>query len=233
MFKDIESNRWSKDDIEFAVRMGFLQGFPDDTFRPTEFVTREQFAAILRRALLFPWSKVVAIAEESVVYLAGKNGDHGTGTIVQGNYIITAAHVIGDRLMMGAKLRNGQIYNAVLVKKHDKADLAILRLETPEVFPCLRLSENSDIKSTEEILTIGHPHNETWKACSGKISREQVPNQPWEFEMKLEVRSGNSGGPVINQQGDIIGVVVQTTGTELGEAISVVYFKDWIKECFQ
>lgn len=50
-FKDVEETRWSKEAIDFCVERGLLVGFEDGTFRPTEFVTREQFAVILQRIL--------------------------------------------------------------------------------------------------------------------------------------------------------------------------------------
>lgn len=50
-FKDVEEGRWSKDAIDFCVERGLLVGFEDGTFRPTEFVTREQMAIILQRIL--------------------------------------------------------------------------------------------------------------------------------------------------------------------------------------
>jgi hypothetical protein len=50
-FKDIEETRWSKEAIDFCVEKGLLVGFEDGTFRPTEFVTREQMAIILQRIL--------------------------------------------------------------------------------------------------------------------------------------------------------------------------------------
>ena len=50
-FKDISNDRWSKPAIDRCVNEGLLLGFPDGTFRPTEYVTREQFAQILTRIL--------------------------------------------------------------------------------------------------------------------------------------------------------------------------------------
>ena len=50
-FKDVEQNRWSKPAIDRCVNEGLLVGFEDGTFRPTEYVTREQFAQILTRIL--------------------------------------------------------------------------------------------------------------------------------------------------------------------------------------
>lgn len=50
-FKDVEKDRWSKPSIDFCVEKGLLIGFEDGTFRPTEFVTREQIAIILQRIL--------------------------------------------------------------------------------------------------------------------------------------------------------------------------------------
>lgn len=51
VFKDIEETRWSKEAIDFCVEKGLLVGFEDGTFRPTEYVTREQMAIILQRIL--------------------------------------------------------------------------------------------------------------------------------------------------------------------------------------
>lgn len=50
-FKDVEDTRWSKEAIDFCAEKGLLVGFEDGTFRPTEFVTREQLAIILQRIL--------------------------------------------------------------------------------------------------------------------------------------------------------------------------------------
>lgn len=50
-FKDVEKDRWSKPAIDRCVNEDLLLGFPDNTFRPTEYVTREQFAQILTRIL--------------------------------------------------------------------------------------------------------------------------------------------------------------------------------------
>ena len=49
MFKDIEPDRWSFKDIEWCVNKGYLKGFPDETFRPEEPITREQLAVVLKR----------------------------------------------------------------------------------------------------------------------------------------------------------------------------------------
>lgn len=50
-FKDVEETRWSKSAIDYCVEQGLLVGFEDGTFRPTEFVTREQVAVILQRIM--------------------------------------------------------------------------------------------------------------------------------------------------------------------------------------
>ena len=49
MFKDVEDTRWSKNDIEWAVDIGIVEGFEDNTFRPAEAITREQACVIIRR----------------------------------------------------------------------------------------------------------------------------------------------------------------------------------------
>ena len=49
MFKDVETSRWSYDDIKWALDNNIVNGFEDGTFRPEEFVTREQFCAMLKR----------------------------------------------------------------------------------------------------------------------------------------------------------------------------------------
>lgn len=49
MFKDVDTSRWSYEDIEWASKNNIIKGFEDGTFRPIEFVTREQLCAVLRR----------------------------------------------------------------------------------------------------------------------------------------------------------------------------------------
>ena len=165
------------------------------------------------------------------------NAVSGTGFIISGDgYILTNNHVVKDAKSSGAditvKLWDGSEYKAALVGTEGRdSDVAVLKIEAEGLTP-VTLGSSADMKVGEQIYVVGNPLGElTYTMTSGIISaldREIATEKNVSidmFQLDAAVNSGNSGGPVYDAQGRVIGIVTakyQSTGVEgLGFAIPI------------
>lgn len=188
------------------------------------------------------WEQVEKLATETSVYIQSGLA-HGTGVLLKDGYILTAKHVTGGRELVGIKTKNNKQLNAYIVESHPTADLILYRLvgDSKDLLN-LKISAQS-VVSNQELLTVGHPKNKTWDMKRGAVCRVQIPSQPWEFDHSVPVESGNSGGALVDQFGEVVGIVVQSTSVNVmkngvfelvqgGEAINVNHpiIKDWLNK---
>ncbi len=134
----------------------------------------------------------------------------GTGVIIRTNgYIITNAHVVGDLENIIVILSNGKAYQARLKAIDEKTDLALVKIDKGGLTPAT-LGEMSDIKVGEEIVAIGTPLSLTLRnsATKGIISGMNCSIQSdYRFiQSDAAINGGNSGGPIVNMQGKVIGI---------------------------
>ena len=165
------------------------------------------------------------------------NAVSGTGFILSADgYILTNYHVVEDARRSGAdgtvKLYDGSEYPAVIVGvEGTQSDIALLKIEAEGLTP-VTLGNSDDMKVGEQAYVVGNPLGElTYTLTSGIISaldREIATERNVRvhmFQLDAAINSGNSGGPVYNERGEVIGVVTakyKAAGIEgLGFAIPV------------
>ena len=134
----------------------------------------------------------------------------GTGVIIRTNgYIITNAHVVGDLENIIVILSNGKAYQARLKAIDEKTDLALVKIDKGGLTPAT-LGEMSDIKVGEEIVAIGTPLSLTLRnsATKGIISgmNRSIQSDYRFIQSDAAINGGNSGGPIVNMQGKVIGI---------------------------
>jgi serine protease Do len=136
----------------------------------------------------------------------------GTGFAVSENgYIITNEHVIDDALSITVIFPDNQLYEAELVQSYEEYDLALLKIEGDEL-PFLNLAPTSSFGEKEHVYFIGNPLYFNGIANEGEIigltdAASILGNV---IMMDAPVYRGNSGSPVINEDGAVIGVVFAT-----------------------
>lgn len=158
-----------------------------------------------------------------ISYKVGKKDAGGTGFMIRPGLIATNAHVIEsalpEELMVSypsAKDIAKNNYPAKVVYFDRKRDLAFLAVE-PKV-PALRLADNFEFKSGKGITIIGCPGvgNLTLRnaVTTGVLSTEsEVEKMPY-FQLDASVNPGNSGGPVMDSRGQVVGVVTLKANQE-------------------
>lgn len=195
------------------------------------------------------YKDLVATCKPAVVGIAAINGRYqsiGTGVCIKnGAYILTNNHVVEDGNVINLYLSDGKTANASIVWRDTSSDLAMLKSSVN--IPYLPVAANGSYQSGDEVVAIGTPLDLAFKhsATKGIISATNrtisVDNDYGEtalynlIQHDASINPGNSGGPLINMNGEVIGInTVKVTDAEgMGFAIPVDTFKPVIERVAQ
>jgi serine protease Do len=157
----------------------------------------------------------------------------GSGVIVTNEgHIITNSHVVTDREgnqvdQIEVQLSDGQTKKARLVGADSEVDLAVLKIDDPDVKP-LKLADSDTVQPGDFVLAIGNPFGFEETVTDGIISSKMRPNRSDAFGDLLQtnaaINPGNSGGPLINLRGEVIGIntaIASTTGGSQGIGFAI------------
>src|SRR5213080_1862049 len=157
----------------------------------------------------------------------------GSGVIVTNEgHIITNSHVVTDREgnqvdQIEVQLSDGQTKKARLVGADSEVDLAVLKIDNPNVKP-LKLADSDMVQPGDFVLAIGNPFGFEETVTDGIISSKGRPNRSDFFgdliQTNAAINPGNSGGPLINLRGGVIGIntaIASTTGGSQGVGFAI------------
>jgi len=163
----------------------------------------------------------------------------GTGFIFdEGGYILTNEHVIhGARTVKVRLLGKERLIPARIVGAHYEMDLAVLQIPISRGTSVLKLARADDIRVGEWVLAIGNPLGLDHSVTVGIISAKERPitigdrHYPHLLQTDAAINRGNSGGPLINLQGEVVGVntAVSQSSQGIGFAIAVDVVRDVLK----
>ena len=129
------------------------------------------------------------------------------------DYVITNWHVIRGTKNIKVKFLNGEKINAELLLKDPQNDIAFLKLErSPELPPSdLKIGDSSKVRLGDKVFTIGYPAHwvmgQNPKYTSGDVNAlSGIKDDPTVFQISVQIQPGNSGGPLFNQSGEVIGI---------------------------
>jgi serine protease Do len=135
----------------------------------------------------------------------------GSGFVVDPKGIVlTNDHVVRNAGKVQVTLQDGRKFTARDIKRDPKTDLAIVRLDAKEPLPYLELGNSAEMEIGDRVLAIGAPLGMTGTVTSGIISakgRDIHLNMYEDFlQTDAAINPGNSGGPLVNLNGQVIGV---------------------------
>jgi len=154
----------------------------------------------------------------------------GSGVIVSPDgYIITNNHVIEDSKQLEVKTNDNKVYEAELVGTDPSTDIAVLKiLDAKKDFSFVRFADSDQTKIGEWVLAVGNPFNLTSTVTAGIISakaRDLFDGKNQSFiQTDAAVNMGNSGGALVNTEGDLIGIntaITSETGSYIGYSFAV------------
>lgn len=182
----------------------------------------------------------VTKAGESVVKIYGDNacgsGVEGTGWVVADGYVVTNAHVVAGVGTPSVLVGVGQVA-AQVVGYDPRIDLAVLHVDTGGMAP---LPMSTEAGESDPVAILGFPNDGPFDIQAGRIRSQQKLRSPdiygqgasirEVFSLRGLVRPGNSGGPVLDKQGRVVGVVfaASLTDADTGYALTAEQTSDLV-----
>ena len=137
----------------------------------------------------------------------------GTGMLMDGEgNILTNNHVVDGATEINVLLANGNSYPAKLVGTDSKTDLAVIRISTDEKLPSVTFGDSDKMEVGDWVVAIGHPRGLDQTVTQGIISAKHRRGvlDPSSYQDYLQtdaaINPGNSGGPLLNLDGQVVGV---------------------------
>ena len=139
----------------------------------------------------------------------------GSGVLVKDDVVLSAAHVVGNAEEIMVQFYDGEAIPAKVERMSRVADVTLLRLDKPPVNPQVAVVGNSDeTRIGDEIFVVGAPMGMPYSlsrgVISGRHSKKDISSDgkmTEYFQTDASINTGNSGGPMYNYRGELIGIV--------------------------
>ncbi len=155
----------------------------------------------------------------------------GTGVIIDPRgYIVTNLHVVEDVSRIEVTLADGATAIAKLLNYDPETDLALIKIPTSKDLPTIEFGTSSDLMRGETVIAIGNPfgyQNTVTQGIISALNRNIPVNGTQEYknliQTNADINPGNSGGPLLNLDGEVIGinVAVRVGAQGIGFAIPI------------
>ncbi len=167
----------------------------------------------------------------------------GSGVIIDGDkgLIITNAHVIANTGIIKVVLKDEREFEAQIVGADPDFDLAVLRIKSNEPTPAIQMGSSDDLMIGETVIAIGNPFGFSHTVTTGVISAlnrsirtdERVYHQF--IQIDASINPGNSGGPLLNINGELIGIntAIYAKAQGIGFAIPISKAKKIISDLIE
>ena len=154
----------------------------------------------------------------------------GSGFIVTPDgYILTNAHVVADAEQVTVKMNDRREYAAKVVGVDQRTDVAVIKIDAKNL-PTVRIGDPAKLKPGEWVLAIGSPFGFENSATAGIVSAtsRSLPNEGNNYvpfiQTDVAVNPGNSGGPLFNLAGEVVGInsqIFSRTGGYMGLSFAI------------
>lgn len=199
----------------------------------SEFGSINQEFDLLKASAGEDFSGIIEDVIKSVVTIRTDVGQ-GTGFIISDEgYVITNYHVMQNAKSAGIFTYEGETHAVQLIGKNENMDIALLKIDGE--FEKLNLADSDDIQIGEKVIAVGNPLGLQFSVSEGIVSAVHRPG-PNGLEAYIQtdaaLNPGNSGGPLINKQGKVIGInnFKIGGGESLGFALESNYIEDTVNE---
>jgi serine protease Do len=149
--------------------------------------------------------------------------------------VLTNHHVVAGGGDLALRWSDGQTLPATVHRSNPKLDLALLKVGTKPL-PALAFGDSARARIGERVFAIGNPWGEPWVVTTGIISgigRRATPagdaTLPF-IRSDVQLAPGNSGGPMLNARGEVIGINAMIWGGDLSIAIPGNNARAWLDE---
>ena len=156
----------------------------------------------------------------------------GSGAIINAEkgYVLTNNHVIKDADKITVQLHDGREFKANVIGADEMSDVALIQVEKPKNLPALKLADSDKLRVGDFTVAIGNPFGLGQTVTSGIVSAlgRSMGSDSGTYENYIQtdaaVNRGNSGGPLINLNGELIGIntaILSPSGGNAGIAFAI------------
>jgi len=153
----------------------------------------------------------------------------GSGVVVSGDgYILTNNHVVADADEILVTLSDKKKYEAQIIGRDPKTDLALIKIKTENTIPSARLGDSDKLMVGDWVVAIGNPFGLGSTVTAGIVSAKGrvIGAGPYDnfIQTDASINPGNSGGPLFNLNGEVIGVntaIVSQSGGNVGIGFAI------------
>jgi len=158
----------------------------------------------------------------------------GSGFIIhEDGYILTNAHVVENSDSVQVALSTGGLFKGKLIGMDRVADLALIKIDSPDPLPVIPLGSSKELKPGDWVMAIGSPFGTVTVGIVSAKGRSLGATPYDDFiQTDTPINPGNSGGPLINTQGEVVGIntAVMQMGQGLGFSLPVDLAKKLVPE---
>jgi serine protease Do len=153
----------------------------------------------------------------------------GSGVVVSGDgYILTNNHVVADADEILVTLSDQKKYEAQIIGRDPKTDLALIKIKPENTIPAARLGDSDKLMVGDWVVAIGNPFGLGSTVTAGIVSAKGrvIGAGPYDnfIQTDASINPGNSGGPLFNLNGEVIGVntaIVSQSGGNVGIGFAI------------
>lgn len=143
-------------------------------------------------------------------------------------YILTNHHVVEDADEIVVRLADRREFEAELIGSDETSDIAVLKINADEDLPYLKLGSSETVKPGQWVVAIGSPFNFEQSVTAGIVSAKGRTNRAQQYvpfiQTDVAINRGNSGGPLIDMDGEAIGInswILSSGGGYIGLSFSI------------
>jgi len=152
----------------------------------------------------------------------------GTGVIIdKDGFVVTNEHVLAGATQIRVGLSDGRQFDAELVGGDPASDLAVVRIKSKDPLPTPKLGDSDDVMIGEGVIAIGNPFGLNSTVTTGVLSAQNrsIRGDGREYHGFLQtdasINPGNSGGPLLNMDGEVIGINTAILGNAQGIGFAI------------
>jgi len=153
----------------------------------------------------------------------------GAGFLIDSSgIVVTNNHVVKDAQTVSVTLSDGTSYPAKIIGTDPKTDLAVLKISAGHPLPYVELGSSADVEPGEWVVAMGNPYGLGGTVTAGIVSAlgRDIGDGPYDKFIQIDapINEGNSGGPLFDQHGEVIGIntaILSPTGGSVGIGFAI------------
>lgn len=237
-YKDINENAWYYYAVTKLQQLGIMSGY-NGNFNPSDYVTRAELAQTITNTIEYvvdekteEFINIVSKLDMNVVIYSPDLSKSGSGVYIDNDLILTAYHVVDDQnssLFMVETNNVSESFFGELVYYDEKNDLALLKSPMNSEHEYVRIANN--LLLLEDVYIIGNPISFKNLISTGVIGNLSVDYGGASYtEVYTSLNFGNSGGMVLNKDGELVGIALAKISDEYGSGIGFIAKLDTIRK---